>query len=240
MHRRSIALIVAVATVLGCSALTTMTTPSATAAATASTGRTTDAQRGRDLFESLFFLQGGSHTRSLLKNAEISTLSSEEIDKLIAAATTSTSVATVRRIEHELTSSDPQYFAHLGSTVTAGNPVVVQTGLTKAYDEMLTTPTMAAAVKSASSDKTYVPGEIGTDCGTFVVVAAGVVIAVVAIAVATYALGVNIALGYNVAAGQNVAYQYNYVSTKDSLSKEKSGERFSPGVVAAIIDEFGN
>ncbi|WP_146243372.1 hypothetical protein [Curtobacterium sp. MCBD17_021] len=197
------------------------------------------AQRGRQVFESLFFLQGGERTRLLLENAAVSTLTDNEIEAVLHQVSTPTSVVKVRQIEKELIESDPEYFTEIGAAVLSGDPVRVQRQLTGAYDEMLRTPTMAQAVKSLEAETTHVPGEVGTDCGVAVVVALGAVIAVTAVAAVNYALAANIALGFNVAAGVNVAYQNNAVRTKSAANAGTSA-RFSDGIVAAVIEQFGH
>jgi SdpC family antimicrobial peptide len=145
-------------------------------------GTSATAQRGQQVFEALFFLQGGDRTRSLLGDAAVSSLTRNEIDSVLRAVSTPESVAKVKQIENELTASNPEYFGDLGATVLSGDPVQVQRYLTSAYDEMLRTPTMTEAVESLKSQETYVPGEVGTDCGIAVVVAVGAVLAVTAVA----------------------------------------------------------
>ncbi|PYY32397.1 hypothetical protein DEI89_13285 [Curtobacterium sp. MCBD17_030] len=196
------------------------------------------AQRGRQVLESLFFLQGGERTRSLLENVAVSTLTDDEIEAVLHEVSRPKSVAEVRQIERELDESNPEYFRELGAAVLSDDPAQVQRQLTWAYDEMLRTPTMAKAVESLEAEATHVPGEVGTDCGVAVVVALGAVIAVTAVAAVNYVLAANIALGYNVAAGANVAYQNNAVKTR-SAADAGTSTRFSDGIVAAVIEQFG-
>lgn len=237
---RSAALLLAVTTaVLATSAVPVVRpdVPSAAAAPIASTGD--PAQRGRELFESLFFLQGGDRTRALLRDANVSALTDDEVDAVLRAVSTPEAQATVRDIEDELLSENAQYFVQLGSLISSRDPVALQHGLSSAYEEMLRTPTMGNAVASLEAESTYVPGEIGTDCGVAVVVALGAVIAVTAVAAVNYALAANIALGFNVAAGTNVAYQVNAVKTKSKSAISGIDDRFSDGIVAAVIAQFG-
>lgn len=240
MNKRIIALVVAAATVVGTASIITVSQPGAAPASAATRAVSIDpAQQGQKVFEALFFLQGGDSTRSLLKNADVSSLTDDEIETVLQEVSTPESIAKVQQIEDELRASDAEYFSRLGATVIGGDPVEVQQHLTSAYDQMLQTPTMAAAVESLEAENTHVPGEVGTDCGVAVVVALGAVIAVTAVAAVNYALAANIALGFNVAAGTNVAYQNNAVKTKSAVVAGTS-DRFSDGIVAAVIEQFGH
>ncbi|MHC2185931.1 SdpC family antimicrobial peptide [Rathayibacter agropyri] len=239
MNKRIITLVVAATTVVGTASIITVCQPGATSASAATVEEAHDpAQRGQKVFEALFFLQGGDSTHALLKNADVSSLTDDEIETVLQEVAPPESVAKVQQIEKELTASDAEYFSRLGATVLDGDPVEVQQLLTSAYDQMLQTPTMAEAVQSLEAEKTHVPGEVGTDCGVAVVVALGAVIAVTAVAAVNYALAANIALGFNVAAGTNVAYQNNAVETKSAVVADTS-DRFSDGIVAAVIEQFG-
>lgn len=241
MHKRSVALLLSVTTaaaVLGIGEAARADGASAPAVVLAE--NVDQNERGKELFESLFFLQGGSRTRALLKEADVSSLTDAEVEAVLREVRTEESIARVRQIERELAADDPDYFSTLGALIGAGDPVEVQRGLTSAYNEMLRTPTMAAAVASLEAEQTYVPGEIGTDCGVAAVVALGVALVVTAVAALNYALAANIALGFNVAAGTNYAYQSNAVKTRSKTAGPDASERFSEGVVAAVIKQFGN
>lgn len=232
MNKRIVALIVAATTVVGSAGVITAAPWGVESASATSDSAIVDpAVRGQELFESLFFLQGGDQTRVLLQNADVSSLTNEEIENVLTEVRSRESVAKVQRIEDELISVDKEYFSRLGSTVLAGNPDDVQEHLNTAYEKMLRTPTMAKAVESLEAEQTHVPGELGTDCGVAVVVALGAVIAVTAIAAVNYALAANIALGYNVVAGATAV-------TK-SAAAAGTTERFSDGIVAAVIEQFG-
>ncbi|MGG7308315.1 hypothetical protein ACQXVK_14110 [Curtobacterium sp. AB451] len=233
MNKRIVALIVATTTVVGSASVITATHAGVKVASAATGSIAVDpAVRGQEVFESLFFLQGGDRTRDLLRNADVSSLTNEEIDTVLAEVQSPESIAKVQKIEDELKASDDAYFARLGSTVIAGDPGQVQQYLTRAYEQMLQTPTMAEGVASLKANQTQVPGEIGTDCGVAVVVALGAVIAVTAIAAVNYALAANIALGYNVVAGATAVVK--------SAAVGGASERFSDGIVAAVIEQFGH
>lgn len=186
---------------------------------------------GHSVVDGLFFLQG-PNVREILRSAGVSGYSDEEITALLDATNSDESKTIVAAVEQEITASDPDYFTRLGDVVVSGSPAAVQRALQSAYDAMLETPTMAAAIE-ASDSVGYVPGEIGTTCGVAVVVALGAVIAVTAVAALNYALAANIAVGFNVAAGTNVAYQVNKVKTKSKGAE--TAPRFSAPVVAAVI-----
>lgn len=74
------------------------------------------AQRGRQVFESLFFLQGGERTRMLLENTAVSTLTDNEIEAVLLQVSTPTSVAEVRQIEKQLIERDPEYFTEISGS----------------------------------------------------------------------------------------------------------------------------
>lgn len=186
---------------------------------------------GRDVFKSLFFLQGGSRTAAILKDVEVSSFTDAEIADVLASVNTPEAVARVRQIERELDARNPQYFSELGRTVASGDPALIRSALDASCTQMLSTPTMRDATAALRAEQSYVPGEIGTDCGVAVVVALGVAIAVTAVAAINYALAVNIALGYNVAAGTNKVVQRSAPHGGDT-------DRFSAGVVAAVVGEF--
>lgn len=183
------------------------------------------------MFESLFFLQGGSRTVALLKNVGISSYTDDEIAEVLASVNTPESMRQVHRIETELLARNPNYFQSIGTAVKSKDPAALQLVLEESYSEMLATPTMKQATAALETEESYVPGEIGTDCGVAVVVALGVAIAVTAVAVVNYGLAVNIAVGANVAAGVNKVYQR-------SAPQAQGNDRFSPAVVAGVIDEF--
>lgn len=209
----------------------TVEQPASAVATPATQAESSATQTGQAVFESLFFLQGGSRTVALLKNAGISSYTDAEIADVLASVNTPKSIELVHRIETELVARNSDYFRTLGSAVESKDPAVLQRALEESYSEMLATPAMKEATTALDTKKSYVPGEIGTDCGVAVVVALGVAIAVTAVAVVNYGLAVNIALGANVAAGVNKVYQR-------SAPQAQEGERFSPAVVAGVMDEF--
>jgi len=186
---------------------------------------------GQAVFESLFFLQGGPRTVALLKNAGISSYSEDEIARVLASVNTPESIARVQQIETQVVKRNSHYFVTLGEAVQSKDPATLQRVLKRSYSEMLATPAMEEAIAALETEDSYVPGEIGTDCGVAVVVALGVAIAVTAVAVVNYGLAVNIAVGANVAAGVNKVYQR-------SAAQDSGNERFSPAVVAGVLDVF--
>jgi SdpC family antimicrobial peptide len=178
--------------------------PSAHATSTLAPSRAT-AWSTTEVLEGLLFMQG-SFGEELLRSGALGPLSAEQSSALKKALAEPRAAAIARSVVSELEQRLPAQTAALMKSLRASDPIGVQAAMSELGAELPSTPTLQSLTAHApATSLTYVPGEIGTDCGVLVWVVAGavLVVTVAAVGVGVLALASTVAVGSTKVAGKN-------------------------------------
>ncbi|PZE80634.1 hypothetical protein [Curtobacterium sp. MCBD17_032] len=157
------------------------------------------------MLEGLLFMQG-DFGEDLLRAGALGPLSTEQSSALREALADPDAAAVAHSVVSELEQRVPGQTAALMRNLQASDPIAVQAAMSELGAEVPRTPTLQRLRAHASpSASTYVPGEIGTDCGVLVWVVAGavLVVTVAAVGVGVLALASTVAVGSTKIAGEN-------------------------------------
>lgn len=158
-----------------------------------------------DVLEGMLFVQG-DFGNALLSAGALGPLSSEQRAALGVALGDPKASEIAHAVSTELQAQYPDHTKRLMDAIRAAEPIAVTKAMEVLGDDLLKTPTMVRVMHQVPPvDATYVPGEIGTDCGVLVWVAAGavLVVTVAAVGLGVVALASYVAVGSTKVAGQN-------------------------------------
>lgn len=167
-----------------------------------------DPARDADIFRAVFFLQGPL-SDGLYDGTQIEQIPDFEL--IVEEANHPDAVTMVDGIVGDIEANDPEYFTAFGETMRSGDPHAVQGAIEAGRVLISETPSAVAATQTL--EKTYVPGEMGTMCGTVVVVGAFFVLAAGVFAVAGAVLWLVAGLGQAVAVAETLTAVRNVSRT---------------------------
>jgi SdpC family antimicrobial peptide len=167
-----------------------------------------DPARDADIFRAVFFLQGPL-SDGLYDGTQIEQI--PDFDLIVEEANHPDAVTMVDGVVDDIEATDPEYFTTFGEAMTSGDPHAVQAAIEAGRVLISETPTAIAAAQTL--EETYVPGEMGTMCGTVVVVGAFFVLAAGVFAVAGAVLWLVAGAGQAVAVAETLTAVRNVSRT---------------------------
>lgn len=168
------------------------------------------------VFEGVYFLQGDVG-RDIYQGSFLEQLNGFSTGA--QAVNTARITSFTDEVVSQVKQADPSFLAHWTTRIESGDPYTVAQALMDGHAAMNKTPVVQQTNKKA---ETYVPGDVGPDCATAVVVAAGFVIAA-GLFVVEGAVGIQVvAFGYNVFVADNAVYTHS--STTQSQDDQATQE----------------
>ncbi|WP_187977862.1 hypothetical protein [Mycetocola sp. JXN-3] len=138
-----------------------------------------NSENPRDLFRAVLFLQGPV-VNELYDGTVVG--DSASFNAVSEAMNLPDTLKNSDKIIDEIQAKDPGVFVRFARDLSSGRPLIVERAIEQGREAVASTPTANQLLRETK--ETYVPGEVGTDCGTVVVVGAFFVLAAGVFAVA--------------------------------------------------------